>query len=188
MTGPVRSPSNTPRRTTARWWISSRRPQPAENAPSPGLREGPSDPSTAPGQQPVPRLVLPDQVSARGQQPHVPLEGRDRRSQGGGECVEVAQIPGVTGVRDSKDRTGPVLGFTSTDWHTFTTATKGRTLHLLGGVFDSVAPGARGAERPAPPAQPHPTARPEPPRARSRTPRPGPGQPRPPAQGRGVTP
>jgi uncharacterized protein DUF397 len=34
------------------------------------------------------------------------------RSQGtGGECVEVARVPGLVGVRDSKDPHGPALVF-----------------------------------------------------------------------------
>ncbi|NES15944.1 MULTISPECIES: DUF397 domain-containing protein [unclassified Micromonospora] len=36
------------------------------------------------------------------------------------DCVEVAvNLPGVVGVRDSKDPTGPVLTFTPTAWRTF---------------------------------------------------------------------
>jgi len=39
----------------------------------------------------------------------------------GGGCVEVARnLPGVVAVRDSKDRTGPVLAFTPDEWHAFT--------------------------------------------------------------------
>jgi hypothetical protein len=35
-------------------------------------------------------------------------------------CVEVASLPdGEIGVRDSKDRTGPVLRFTPDEWHAF---------------------------------------------------------------------
>lgn len=44
------------------------------------------------------------------------------RSSGNGgtwECVEVAVAPGVVGVRDSKDRTGPVLVFTAHSWVAF---------------------------------------------------------------------
>ncbi|MER6816471.1 DUF397 domain-containing protein [Spirillospora sp. NPDC000708] len=37
---------------------------------------------------------------------------KSSRSQGtGGECVEVARIPGLVGVRDSKDPAGPALVF-----------------------------------------------------------------------------
>ncbi|MFI7551969.1 DUF397 domain-containing protein [Micromonospora sediminimaris] len=36
------------------------------------------------------------------------------------ECVEVADnLPGVVGVRDSKDATGPVLTFDPTAWRRF---------------------------------------------------------------------
>lgn len=38
-----------------------------------------------------------------------------------GDCVEVASdVPGVVGVRDSKDRGGPVLAFTPDQWQAFT--------------------------------------------------------------------
>ncbi|MGX4657333.1 DUF397 domain-containing protein [Micromonospora sp. SCSIO 07396] len=45
------------------------------------------------------------------------------RSNGtGGNCVEVAgNLPGVVVVRDSKDRTGPVLAFPPTSWRSFLT-------------------------------------------------------------------
>jgi hypothetical protein len=37
-----------------------------------------------------------------------------------GDCVEVASLPdGCIGVRDSKDAAGPVLRFTSSEWHAF---------------------------------------------------------------------
>jgi hypothetical protein len=37
-----------------------------------------------------------------------------------GNCVEVASLPdGQIGVRDSKDVNGPVLRFTSGEWHAF---------------------------------------------------------------------
>ncbi|GHJ13478.1 MULTISPECIES: DUF397 domain-containing protein [unclassified Micromonospora] len=43
----------------------------------------------------------------------------------GGECVEVADnLPGLVGVRDSKDPAGPVLTFTPAAWTTFTAQTK----------------------------------------------------------------
>ncbi|NYH43054.1 hypothetical protein HNR22_002781 [Micromonospora jinlongensis] len=39
---------------------------------------------------------------------------------GNGECVEVADnLPGVVGVRDSKDPTGPVLMFAPAAWRAF---------------------------------------------------------------------
>ena len=38
----------------------------------------------------------------------------------GGNCVEVADnLPGVVGVRDSKDPTGPALTFAPTAWRGF---------------------------------------------------------------------
>jgi Domain of unknown function (DUF397) len=37
-----------------------------------------------------------------------------------GDCVEVASLPdGTIGVRDSKDAEGPILRFTSSEWHAF---------------------------------------------------------------------
>ncbi|GIJ42758.1 DUF397 domain-containing protein [Micromonospora andamanensis] len=43
-----------------------------------------------------------------------------RSSSNGGACVEVADnLPGVVGVRDSKDQTGPVLTFPPTAWQAF---------------------------------------------------------------------
>lgn len=41
-----------------------------------------------------------------------------RKRCGNGECVEVCTCHDVQ-VRDSKDKTGPVLGFTPTDWQLF---------------------------------------------------------------------
>ncbi|MET7969989.1 DUF397 domain-containing protein [Micromonospora sp. NPDC005305] len=43
-----------------------------------------------------------------------------RSSTNGGACVEVADnLPGVVGVRDSKDPSGPVLAFTPAAWRVF---------------------------------------------------------------------
>ncbi|MEV4479626.1 DUF397 domain-containing protein [Micromonospora coxensis] len=43
-----------------------------------------------------------------------------RSSGNGGDCVEVADnLPGVVGVRDSKDRQGPVLTFAPASWAAF---------------------------------------------------------------------
>jgi hypothetical protein len=45
-----------------------------------------------------------------------------RSNSTGGDCVEVADnLPGVIGVRDSKDPSGPTLTFTPTAWRTFVT-------------------------------------------------------------------
>ncbi|WFE29594.1 DUF397 domain-containing protein [Solwaraspora sp. WMMD791] len=42
-------------------------------------------------------------------------------SGGNGNCVEVADnLPTVVAVRDSKDRSGPVLAFPPTAWASFT--------------------------------------------------------------------
>jgi hypothetical protein len=40
-------------------------------------------------------------------------------SAGEGGCVEVARTPATVRVRDSKDRTGPVLSFPATAWRAF---------------------------------------------------------------------
>ncbi|PZG22574.1 DUF397 domain-containing protein [Micromonospora craterilacus] len=43
-----------------------------------------------------------------------------RSSSNGGACVEVADnLPGVVGVRDSKDPTGPALTFGPAAWQAF---------------------------------------------------------------------
>ncbi len=38
---------------------------------------------------------------------------------GDGGCVEVAFVGDAIGVRDTKDRSGPVLEFTATEWSAF---------------------------------------------------------------------
>ncbi|MGI5217127.1 DUF397 domain-containing protein [Nocardia sp. CA-290969] len=40
-------------------------------------------------------------------------------SQHGGDCVEVAHLADVVGVRDSKDAAGPVLVFAPSVWDAF---------------------------------------------------------------------
>ncbi|PSK61902.1 hypothetical protein B0E53_06200 [Micromonospora sp. MH33] len=48
-----------------------------------------------------------------------------RSGSNGGSCVEVADnLPGVVGVRDSKDPAGPVLTFTPQTWRAFVTFAK----------------------------------------------------------------
>ncbi|MGW4467684.1 DUF397 domain-containing protein [Micromonospora sp. NBC_01796] len=43
-----------------------------------------------------------------------------RSSNGGSTCVEVAKnLPGVVGVRDSKDPAGPALAFGPAAWRAF---------------------------------------------------------------------
>jgi hypothetical protein len=43
---------------------------------------------------------------------------------GGGDCVEVASLPDVVAVRDSKDRNGPALGFAADAWAAFVSGIK----------------------------------------------------------------
>jgi hypothetical protein len=46
-----------------------------------------------------------------------------------GQCVEVASnVPGIVGVRDSKNPAGPALIFTPGEWSTFLTGVKGGDL------------------------------------------------------------
>lgn len=44
---------------------------------------------------------------------------KSSRSSGNGNCVEVAVLDEAVAVRDSKDRSGPVLIFTSAEWDAF---------------------------------------------------------------------
>ncbi|MFE0421953.1 DUF397 domain-containing protein [Streptomyces sp. NPDC058953] len=43
-------------------------------------------------------------------------------NQDGGACVEIARLPAVVPVRDSKTPDGPVLIFPAAGWSTFVTA------------------------------------------------------------------
>ncbi|MEW9548011.1 DUF397 domain-containing protein [Nonomuraea sp. NPDC050783] len=43
----------------------------------------------------------------------------------GGNCVEVAELPDVIAVRDSKDPDGPKLLFTPSEWDAFLKGVKG---------------------------------------------------------------
>ncbi|MFD1072217.1 DUF397 domain-containing protein [Longispora fulva] len=55
------------------------------------------------------------------------IEPRFRRATGsnaGDNCVEVATAPGAAFVRDSKDRSGPVLAVSAADWSAFVTDIK----------------------------------------------------------------
>lgn len=51
------------------------------------------------------------------------MNGRWRKSSysggNGGECVEVADAPGVVLVRDTTNRDGGTLAFTADAWHAF---------------------------------------------------------------------
>ena len=51
---------------------------------------------------------------------------KSTRSNGtGGDCVEVADnLPGIIGVRDSKDPTGPALTFSPRSWQAFVALTR----------------------------------------------------------------
>ncbi|WBB78242.1 DUF397 domain-containing protein [Micromonospora sp. WMMD882] len=54
---------------------------------------------------------------------------KSTRSNNGGNCVEVADnTPGVVGLRDSKDPSGPALTFSPAAWASFVRATKAATL------------------------------------------------------------
>lgn len=44
---------------------------------------------------------------------------RSSLSKANGNCVEVAGLPGVVAVRDSKDPAGPVLAFDGSTWGKF---------------------------------------------------------------------
>jgi hypothetical protein len=48
-----------------------------------------------------------------------------RSDNGGASCVEVAQnLPGIVGVRDSKDQAGPALTFDPSAWGNFLAGVK----------------------------------------------------------------
>jgi hypothetical protein len=54
---------------------------------------------------------------------------KSTRSGNQGECVEVADnLPGIVGVRDSKDPTGPVLTFGPQAWKAFIDDVKADTI------------------------------------------------------------
>ncbi len=42
----------------------------------------------------------------------------------GGNCIQVADLPGTIAVRDSKDPDGPALLFTPAEWAAFTARVK----------------------------------------------------------------
>lgn len=46
---------------------------------------------------------------------------KSTRSNSQAACVEIADLPGGTAVRDSKDPAGPALTFTTAAWSAFTT-------------------------------------------------------------------
>ena len=45
-------------------------------------------------------------------------------SNGQSSCVEVASLPDVVAVRDTKDRNGPALAFTADEWQAFVQGVK----------------------------------------------------------------
>jgi hypothetical protein len=49
---------------------------------------------------------------------------KSSRSSGNGNCVEVAVLDQAVAVRDSKDRSGPVLVFTPAEWDAFVAGTR----------------------------------------------------------------
>ncbi|MEU4243142.1 DUF397 domain-containing protein [Actinoplanes sp. NPDC026619] len=56
---------------------------------------------------------------------------KSTRSNANGQCVEVADnVPGVIGVRDSKNPTGPALAFSPDQWRTFLAGVKANEFGL----------------------------------------------------------
>lgn len=54
---------------------------------------------------------------------------KSTRSNGSGECVEMAaDLDGLVGLRDSKDRSGPVLTFSPARWAAFVQGLKSDNL------------------------------------------------------------
>ncbi|MCO8274815.1 DUF397 domain-containing protein [Actinoplanes sp. TRM 88003] len=61
------------------------------------------------------------------QQPSVPTlwkKGSRSNGNGGNNCVEVAVLTDGVAVRDSKDRSGPTLKFTTAEWTAFVGSAK----------------------------------------------------------------
>jgi hypothetical protein len=54
---------------------------------------------------------------------------KSSRSSGASNCVEVAHGNGWTAVRDSKNKTGPVLLVTDGEWDAFLEGTVARSVH-----------------------------------------------------------
>ncbi len=55
---------------------------------------------------------------------------KSSRSSGNGNCVEVAVLAEAIAVRDSKDRSGPVLVFTPAEWDAFVAGARGGEFDL----------------------------------------------------------
>ena len=49
---------------------------------------------------------------------------KSSRSSGNGNCVEVAVVDEAVAVRDTKDRSGPMLVFTPAEWRAFVAGAK----------------------------------------------------------------
>jgi hypothetical protein len=49
---------------------------------------------------------------------------KSTRSSGNGNCVEVAMLDDAVAVRDTKDRSGPMLVFTPAEWSAFVAGAK----------------------------------------------------------------
>jgi hypothetical protein len=54
-----------------------------------------------------------------------------RRSMNNGNCAEVAAVPGIVAMRDSKDPQGPILRYSISSWIPFVAAVRN-------GKFDSL--------------------------------------------------
>jgi hypothetical protein len=57
---------------------------------------------------------------------------KSTRSSGNGNCVEVAIADRAVAVRDTKDRSGPVLLFTPAEWGAFVAGAKNGEFDLQG--------------------------------------------------------
>lgn len=55
---------------------------------------------------------------------------KSSRSGSNSNCVEVAMLPGVVAVRDSKDPEGPVLRFPGGAWERLLAGLRGDRLHI----------------------------------------------------------
>lgn len=55
---------------------------------------------------------------------------KSRRSNNGGNCIEVNAIPGTVAVRDSKNPCGPALNLAPRQWQVFTNQVKAGTFSL----------------------------------------------------------
>jgi hypothetical protein len=58
------------------------------------------------------------------------IEWRKSESSVNGDCVEVAFVDQSVLVRNSKDRAGPVLSFTHSEWTAFLTGARNGTFDL----------------------------------------------------------